>query len=380
MARRGAGRRRDRRAARPGRCSPAERAALNLLCHLSGVATLTARFVDAVKGTGRRDPRHAQDDAGPAGAGEGGGRGRRRRNHRMGLYDAILIKENHVAIAGGLAEAVRGGSRGRRRARGRGRVPRPRRGRGGARRRRRAAAARQHGRRRAARAAVALRDARGRRAIRRSRPPAASRSRTSPRWPRPAWTSSRSARSPTRRPALDLSMLVDAVVSCASQVESLPWPSSDELRAKREALVIEHMESENRHEFDVTMETFDHPRYELIATGDVFDGPEEVDALLRGDPHRLPRPAQRADRPPPRRRRGDRRGDAVRDPRGPVPRAARRPAASSRCGSAPMFVFEEDRLVCERVYFDPAPSCASSGSPTTPARSPGGWRRWSTTR
>ena len=36
--------------------------------------------------------------------------------------------------------------------------------------------------------------------------------------------------------------------------------------------MIEHMESENRHEFDVTMETFEHPRYELIATGDVFDG------------------------------------------------------------------------------------------------------------
>ena len=49
-------------------------------------------------------------------------------------------------------------------------------------------------------------------------------------------------------------------------------PPTKALRAKREALVIEHMESENRHEFDVTMETFEHPRYELIATGDVFDG------------------------------------------------------------------------------------------------------------
>ena len=36
------------------------------------------------------------------------------------------------------------------------------------------------------------------------------------------------------------------------------------------------MESENRHEFDVTMETFDHPRYEIIPTGDVFDGEAEV--------------------------------------------------------------------------------------------------------
>jgi hypothetical protein len=47
-------------------------------------------------------------------------------------------------------------------------------------------------------------------------------------------------------------------------------------RAQREAVVREHMESENRHEFDVTMRTFSHPRYELIATGDTFDGPEEV--------------------------------------------------------------------------------------------------------
>ena len=38
----------------------------------------------------------------------------------------------------------------------------------------------------------------------------------------------------------------------------------------------EHMESENRHEFDTTIETFDHPRYEIIPTGDVYDGEEEV--------------------------------------------------------------------------------------------------------
>ena len=50
-------------------------------------------------------------------------------------------------------------------------------------------------------------------------------------------------------------------------------PPTKALREKREAIVIEHMESENRHEFDVTMDTFDHPRYELIATGDVYDGP-----------------------------------------------------------------------------------------------------------
>jgi steroid delta-isomerase-like uncharacterized protein len=48
------------------------------------------------------------------------------------------------------------------------------------------------------------------------------------------------------------------------------------LGARREAVVREHMESENRHEFDVTMATFGHPRYEIVPTGDVYDGEEEV--------------------------------------------------------------------------------------------------------
>jgi nicotinate-nucleotide pyrophosphorylase (carboxylating) len=85
----------------------AERTALNLLCHLSGVATLTARFVEAVAGTGCRilDTRKTtpglralEKSAVAAGGGV---------NHRMGLYDAILIKENHAAIAGGVGAAVR---------------------------------------------------------------------------------------------------------------------------------------------------------------------------------------------------------------------------------------------------------------------------------
>ena len=48
------------------------------------------------------------------------------------------------------------------------------------------------------------------------------------------------------------------------------------LHERRAALVREHMQSENEHEFDVTLATFDHPRYELVATGEVYDGPEEV--------------------------------------------------------------------------------------------------------
>ena len=103
----------------------------------------------------RTRPRHAQDDAGPARCSRrprcaaGGGA-----NHRVGLFDAILIKENHAAMAGGVGAAVRArASRLAGRA-ARGRVPRPDGGRRGARRRRAAAAARQHGPGRAARAVV----------------------------------------------------------------------------------------------------------------------------------------------------------------------------------------------------------------------------------
>ena len=49
-----------------------------------------------------------------------------------------------------------------------------------------------------------------------------------------------------------------------------------DLRETREATVREHMESENRHDFDVTLGTFAHPRYEIVPTGEIYDGREEV--------------------------------------------------------------------------------------------------------
>ncbi|HET9161911.1 MAG TPA: carboxylating nicotinate-nucleotide diphosphorylase [Solirubrobacterales bacterium] len=84
----------------------AERTALNFLGHLSGIATLTARFVEAVAGTGARILDTRKTTPGlraleKAAVAAGGGV-----NHRMGLYDAILIKENHVALAGGIAKAI----------------------------------------------------------------------------------------------------------------------------------------------------------------------------------------------------------------------------------------------------------------------------------
>jgi nicotinate-nucleotide pyrophosphorylase (carboxylating) len=84
-----------------------ERTALNFLGRLSGVATMSARAARAVEGTGARilDTRkttpglRALEKAAVAAGGA--------TNHRAGLYDAILIKENHAALSGGVGEAVR---------------------------------------------------------------------------------------------------------------------------------------------------------------------------------------------------------------------------------------------------------------------------------
>jgi nicotinate-nucleotide pyrophosphorylase (carboxylating) len=86
----------------------AERTALNFLGHLSGIATLTARFVEAVSGSGARILDTRKTTPGlrqleKAAVAAGGGT-----IYRIGLYDAILIKENHIALAGSLAKAVHG--------------------------------------------------------------------------------------------------------------------------------------------------------------------------------------------------------------------------------------------------------------------------------
>ncbi len=83
-----------------------ERTALNLLGRLSGIATLTRRFVDAVAGTGatildtrKTTPglRALEKEAVRRGGGA---------NHRLGLWDAVLLKENHLRLAGGVRAAV----------------------------------------------------------------------------------------------------------------------------------------------------------------------------------------------------------------------------------------------------------------------------------
>jgi nicotinate-nucleotide pyrophosphorylase (carboxylating) len=84
----------------------AERTALNFLTHLSGVASMAARAADAVQGTGAKALDTRKTTPGlrmleKAAVAAGGAS-----NHRIGLFDAILIKENHIAAAGGIAAAV----------------------------------------------------------------------------------------------------------------------------------------------------------------------------------------------------------------------------------------------------------------------------------
>lgn len=59
-------------------------------------------------------------------------------------------------------------------------------------------------------------------------------------------------------------------------------------RARREEIVREHMASENRLDFDAALATFDHPRYELVATGQVFDGADEVMGYYRNSREAFP--------------------------------------------------------------------------------------------
>jgi steroid delta-isomerase-like uncharacterized protein len=122
-------------------------------------------------------------------------------------------------------------------------------------------------------------------------------------------------------------------------------------RKKREEIVREHMDSENRHEFDATLDTFEHPRYELIATGEVYDGTEEVEHYF--DDTRRAFPDQRNELLALHHAddavlveavvRGTHRGPLRSLP--PTGREFELPILS-------IFMFDDDKLVGERVYFD----------------------------
>lgn len=127
--------------------------------------------------------------------------------------------------------------------------------------------------------------------------------------------------------------------------------ASDTVREHRERLVREHMESENVHDFDTTIRTFEHPRYEIVPTGEVHDGEDAVRRYF--EESRTAFPDQRnelielhhAD-------------DAVvvefllkGTHRGPL-RGIQPTGRAFECRTLALFIFEGERLVCERVYFD----------------------------
>jgi steroid delta-isomerase-like uncharacterized protein len=126
-----------------------------------------------------------------------------------------------------------------------------------------------------------------------------------------------------------------------------------DLREKREQLVREHMESENRHDFDVTLETYEHPRYEIVPTGEVYDGADEVNRYYQET--RAAFPDQRNELIAMYHSddaviiefwlRGTHKGEL----RGIPPTGN-----AFECKVVAFFLFDEDRLVCERVYFDAA--------------------------
>jgi steroid delta-isomerase-like uncharacterized protein len=127
--------------------------------------------------------------------------------------------------------------------------------------------------------------------------------------------------------------------------------SDDRVRREREATVRRHMESENVHDFDVTMGTFRHPRYEIIPTGAVHDGEEAVRAYFKET--RTAFPDQRNELISLRHT-----DDAVivefwllgthRGPLAGIPPTGR----TFRTRMTAFFLFEGTGLVCERVYFD----------------------------
>jgi len=126
-----------------------------------------------------------------------------------------------------------------------------------------------------------------------------------------------------------------------------------DLRRRRLEVVRHHMQTENELDFEATLATFDHPRYELIATGQVFDGADEVSGYYRASRSAFP----------------DQRNDNVvltyaedavlaefdlsGTHLGPV--AGLAPTGRTfRCRMAALFLFPPggDRIVGERVYFD----------------------------
>ena len=123
------------------------------------------------------------------------------------------------------------------------------------------------------------------------------------------------------------------------------------MREAREALVREHFESETAQQFDVTLATFDHPRYEIISTGQVFDGAEEVMGYYTAT--RTAFPDQRHDNVRLHHMDGGvvAEFDLLGTHLGPlfgIPPTGK----SFRSPVVAFFFFEADKIACERIYLD----------------------------
>ena len=130
-----------------------------------------------------------------------------------------------------------------------------------------------------------------------------------------------------------------------------PTPIDEGVRLKREALVREHMEAENRHDFEAVMATFARPRYELVGTHRVYDGDAEVRQYFKESRAIFP----------------DQRNEliAMHHADGAVvvefwlmgthlgPIGGFEPTGKAfRCRMCALFLFDADKLVGERIYFD----------------------------
>ena len=129
--------------------------------------------------------------------------------------------------------------------------------------------------------------------------------------------------------------------------------TDSELRKERERVVRLHMEAENVHDFDAVIDTFSHPRYELIATDKVHDGEQAVREYFKDS--RSAFPDQRNELISLRHA-----DDAVivefwllgthKGRLGGIEPTGR----SFKCRMTAFFIFDDKRIVCERVYFDSA--------------------------
>lgn len=122
-------------------------------------------------------------------------------------------------------------------------------------------------------------------------------------------------------------------------------------RERREEIVREHMASENRHDFDATIQTFAHPHYELVPTKSVFDGEDAVRKYFLSSRAAFPdqrnelRALYHADNAVIVEM--DLLGTHLGDLRGVSPTGK-----SFRCPMTAFFIFEGDKIICERVYWD----------------------------